>query len=140
MKTISHFCEQSNIPAKLIRSVIRQMGGWESFKEAAADVTNHGIDGGYGAFIYYTDTVPFTKRNKGDILSLCKEQAREYGLSGSVSEFLAEFNCLKGYDMAEIEGGLWYANSEHKTTVYNALAWFAAEEVCRAYCDILEDE
>lgn len=140
MMTIKQFCEQSNIPAKLIRSVIRQMGGWDSFKESAQDVTNYGISGGFHGFCYYNETTSFVKRNKAAIMELCREQAREYGMSGSVSEFVAGFNCFKGYLIGEIESGLYYANSEYKTFVYNALAWFAAEEVCRAYCDILEND
>ena len=37
--------ESTNIPESLVRAVVRQMGGWESFKESAPDICRGGIDG-----------------------------------------------------------------------------------------------
>lgn len=138
--TIKQISEQSGIAAKLVRAVIKQMGGKGCFEQSAQDVARYGIDGGFGGFIYYSDTVAFTKRNKAAILELCRNQAREYCQSGSVSEFLSHFGCLKGESMADIEEGLYNSRSDNQTTIYNALAWYAGEEVCRAYCDIMGRE
>lgn len=46
-KTIKQFCEYSSIDVGLIRAVIRQSGGWQSFQESAPDISNHGIAGGF---------------------------------------------------------------------------------------------
>ena len=45
MKTLKSLVEKSHINEKLIRAVVRQIGGWESFTQSAPDITNHGIDG-----------------------------------------------------------------------------------------------
>ena len=37
---------------ELIKAVIRQLGG----KEALEDVYNHGADGGFSGFTYYSET------------------------------------------------------------------------------------
>lgn len=49
--TLKKLVERSNIPESLIRAVVRQMGGWESFKESAPDICRGGIDGGFHGFI-----------------------------------------------------------------------------------------
>lgn len=138
IKTIKQFTEQSNIPDKLIRATIRQFGGWEAFKEQAQDVYSHGIAGGFGGFIYYTDTVAFTKQNKSEILLLATDMAEQLDEGGIIS-FLSGFNCLKGYTQEEIANGLFNPRSDEQMIIYNALAWFAAEEVARAYCEAMED-
>lgn len=138
IKTIKQLCEVSSIPSSLIRSVIRQFGGWESFKELAEDVYNYGVAGGYYGFTYYKDTVAFAKRNKENILLLCKDMANDTGEGGIIS-FLSNFSFLKDYSQEEIADGLFNPKSDERTTIYNSLAWFAAEEVCRAYCEVMED-
>ena len=42
-KTLKNFIEYSSINAELIRAVIRQSGGWETFQEIAPDIANYGI-------------------------------------------------------------------------------------------------
>lgn len=137
MKTVKLFVAQSNIPATLIRAVIRQVGGFDSFKEMAQDVSSHGANGGFHGFIYYTDTVKFTKNNKAAILEYAKEQSSDYGQS--LTGMIAGFNCLK-YTEEEAAEALYNSRSENRTDLYNALAWYALEEVARAYCDILEND
>lgn len=137
MKTIKQFAAQSNIPATLIRAVVRQMGGWEEFKSHAEDVSNHGANGGFSGFIYYSDTAPFCKRNKTDIIAYAKEQAKEFDTT--LSSMIANFNCIN-LDAEEVAEALYHHLSENLQEVYNALAWYALEEVARAYCDINEQE
>ncbi len=133
MKTIKAFTVESNISDRLIRAVVRQVGGWDSFKELAEDVTNHGAGGGFSGFIYYTDTIAFTKRAKTLILELAEDQARDCGYD-SVYSMIAGFNCL---DMRpdEVAEAVHNARSDDRSTAYNALAWYALEEVCRSYVD-----
>lgn len=110
----------------LTRAVIRQIGERDSLE----DVARHGADGGYAGFTYYSDTVEFTKRHKAEILERLKEDASEYGSEGIIS-MLAGFSCLNGMTQEEIADGLYNPKSEDRTTIYNALAWYAAEEIAR---------
>lgn len=133
----------TNIPESLIDAVINQFGGWEDFTESAQDVVNNGIDCGYGGFIYHVDTVRFANDNLKSIVSLCKQWAEELGEDGAYS-FIAGFNCLPDYSADEIAEAIYTHSIDDDTwdddfvEVMNALAWFAAEEVCRAYDDFLE--
>ena len=138
--TLKQFIESSSIPASLIRSTVRQCGGWKEFKEIAGDVSRHGADCGFGQFCYYSDTVPFAKRNKSAIMELCKDQAEDfYGRGTTIPQFIAYFNCLKGIDLESVAIALYAGKGEDCTQVYNALAWYALEEVSRQYCDIVEE-
>lgn len=133
MKTIKAFTEVSHIDSKLIRAVVRQVGGWESFKEIAQDVTRSGANAGFSGFIYYSDTVAFTKRVRSEVLSLAENLASDLGES-SAFVCIASFNCLDLSPDAVAEA-FYNARSESRTEVYNALAWFALEEVCRSFDD-----
>ena len=142
MKTTqAELIKSSNIPATLIRAVVRQMGGWESFTQSALDICRGGIDGGFSGFIYNADTEPFARRNRGDIGAMASAQASELGCG--VIEMIRGFGCFRNgtkptdeeigsalYAGRDVEGGL---------PVLNALAWYAGEEVARAYCDMLEN-
>ena len=110
----------------LTRAVVRQIGG----RESLADVARHGAVGGYCGFTYYADTVAFAVRNRADIMERLKADAEDFGCVGVIS-MLAGFNCLKGMSQEEIAEGLYNPRSENRTAVYNALAWYAAEEIAR---------
>ena len=132
MKTMKQFIAESHISAQLIRAVVRQIGGWESFTDHAADVMNHGADGGYHGFIYFTDTVSFVKRHKAAILDSCKQMADDLG--EDVYTMIGGFNCLKISPMEAAEA-IHNPRSDERGTVFNALAWYALEEVSRSYAD-----
>jgi len=136
--TLKSFLNHTHINKKLVRSTIKQFGNWEYFKESASDICNYGASGGFAGFTYYSDTVAFTKRNKKAIFEFCREYSLELGESGSVSAFLKGFNCLKSETMAEIEDGLYNPKSDNQTTIFNALAWFALEEIARSFEDFKE--
>lgn len=136
--TLSQFIAESGLNASLVRSTVRQMGGYASFVGMAQDVCNHGANAGFGGFIYYTDTVTFAKRNKKALLEMCKEQAEDYyGIESGVCEFIAGFNCVN-LSREAIAIALYTGKGDCVTTIYNALAWYALEEVSRRYCDIVE--
>ena len=140
MKTL---IANSSIHATLIRAVVENMGGWESFKESAQDVVNHGASCGFGNFIYYTDTVAFTAKNRKAIAELAAQQAAEFGDSSEI-EMILSFSCLQHDDLtiSDIARALYgrLTDDDKKTTIYNALAWYALEEAAQAYCDLLEQE
>jgi len=128
--------DSTNIPESLVRAVVRQMGGWESFKQSAPDIARHGIDGGFHGFLYYSETIPFAKRNRKAILEMATQQADDFG--AGLVEMIKGFNCLKGATETEIVEGL--AGATDETLVPNGLAWYAGEEVARAYCDAFDPQ
>lgn len=117
---------------KLINAVARQIGGIKELRNYASDICNYGADGGFNGFIYYTDTVAFTKRNHALIMELLNNYAEYMGVN--VLELLSGFNCFKDMNENKIFDGLTNKKSEDKTTIYNGLAWFALEE-CARYID-----
>lgn len=132
---LNEFIRQSSIPEKLIRSTVKQIGGWDEFKNRAEDITSYGASGGFSGFTYYSDTVPFTKRNKAAILDFAKEQAQDFG--ESMLTMVGNFICLK-ISPEEAAEAIYNPKSEEQTTVYNALAWYILEEVSRSYVDLIE--
>lgn len=111
----------------LKRAVMRQFGDSESFYDSVPDIANHGAIGGVSGFIYYSDTVNFTKRNKDKIMQSLTELSDDLG--ESIISMLSHWQCLKGLSQCEIMEGLYNPKSDNKTTVYNAIAWYALEEV-----------
>jgi hypothetical protein len=134
MKMQQFITSCQHIPATVIRAVVRQVGGWSAFQEMAKDITEHGIDGGFSGFIYYTDTVEFYARNREAINNMASEMADDF--SQSTIEMIQSFNCLdNNFSVDEIGKTLYGPKSKMDDQIANAMAWFAAEEVARAYHD-----
>ncbi len=133
---MTQFIKSGRVNPDMARAVIRQAGGWDSFKEMAEDVTNHGADGGFHGFIYYVDTCRFYAVNRASILAQVRTLAEELGEEPMI--MVQGFRVLR--DSTEEEIGLtMYGNkNQHDTQVANALAWFALEETARAFVDCLE--
>ena len=132
MKTTATVLRESAIPARLVRSVVRQLGDKEFFR----DIVRGGIDGGFHGFIYYSDTVAFFKRNREAIRDMAREQAQDFGQD--VVSMVAGFRCLTDdYETRESIARCLFGGrlTDEDTEVANALAWYAAEEVARAFCD-----
>lgn len=110
----------------LTRAVIRQIGD----RESLLDVALHGAAGGFCGFTYYSDTVKFTKAHKAEIMARLAEDAKEFGHAG-VFEMLGSFRCFRGMSQEEIADGLYNPRSDSQQTVFNGLAWYAAEEIAR---------
>lgn len=139
MRTLKAFTEKSHLSERVIRAVVRQVGGWASFKELAEDVANHGADSGFSGFIYYADTVKFTARLKQDLLCMANVMAQDLGESSGFT-LIAGFNCLKGTSADEVFDALVNPRSADRQQVFNALAWYALEEVSRSYVECVETE
>ena len=143
--TMKTLIANSSIPATLVSAVVKNMNGWDSFRERAQDVADHGASCGFGNFIYYTDTIAFTAKNRKAIAAYAAEQSKEIGYKDEI-EMILSFNCLQGYDdtitTSEIAKALYgrLADADTKTIIYNALAWYALEVVAWAYCDLLEQD
>lgn len=140
--SLAALLEATNIPTSLVRAVVRQMGGWESFAKSAADITRHGIDGGFNGFIYNRDTESFARRNREAIAQMASEQASDFG--SGVIEMIRGFGCFRNGTKPTDEdiGSALYAGRDAKDglPVLNALAWYAGEEVARAYCDAFDPQ
>lgn len=136
-KTLKNFIENSGIDTKLIRAVVRQSGGWQSFQDMAPDINNHGIAGGFSGWIYYTETCQFYAKNQGTIVALVENWANDCNLSPI--DFVTGFHCLDA-DKPSVGKTLYGNKRQHDTQVANALAWYAAEEVVRAFVDWSECE
>jgi hypothetical protein len=136
-KTLKSFIENSGIDANLIRAVIRQSGGWQSFQESAPDINNHGISGGFSGWIYYNETCTFYAKNQGTIAVLVENWANDSNLSPI--DFVAGFHCFSA-DKPSVGKTLYGTKRQHDTQVANALAWFAAEEVARSFVDWVDSE
>jgi hypothetical protein len=137
-KTLKNFIKNSSIDAKLIRAVVRQSGGWQSFQESAPDITNHGISGGFSGWIYYTETCEFYAKYQALIVELVERQSDEFGYS-SAQDMVKSFRSCDA-TLSEIGYTLYGTKRQHDTQVANALAWFAAEEVARSFVDWSESE
>ena len=120
----------------LINAVIRRVG-----MDSVQDINNHGVDGGFGGFIYYTDTVKFYNRYKKQILQMAEEMAADLG-EGDMLSMIQNFNCLSSgrypdrkpdYTQTEIAQALFSGKGECVDQIKNAMAWYAAEEVCRMF-------
>jgi len=128
-KTVKAVTEERSEYTRLIKAVIRQLGGVESIE----DINRHGIAGGYGKFCYYSDTVPFAYRHRKNIISLLEEMADSLG--EDVVQMVSGFGVFRNNPM----------DKEDRTDLYkylgggkcvnpcipNLMSWFAAEEVCR---------
>lgn len=134
--------EATNIPASLVRAVVRQAGGWDSFAEMAPDICRGGIDGGFHGFIYNHETEAFAKRNRAAIAEMAEAQANDLGTS--VTEMIQGFGCFHDKEKptdSEIGSALYAGkDKENGPNMLNALAWYAGEEVARAYCDAFDPQ
>lgn len=104
--------------------------------DTLSDIASNGADAGWVGFTYHADTCQFALDNWSDIVELCREMIDGcYNAGTSLAQFIAGFNCMKGYTVAEVERVLMDRTNEEldgHTAVLNALAWFALEETARA--------
>jgi hypothetical protein len=135
MKTKKEVIADHSDYKNLINAVVSRVG-----VDSIEDINNHGIDGGFGGFIYYDDTVKFFKTYKKDIMKLAEEMADSLG--EDLLSMISNFNCLSSGDWKnrkpdfsenEIAMAIYSGKGEVVTTIQNAMALFAAEEVCRMF-------
>ena len=112
----------------LEQAIVEQMGydskDDEEFVGTMSDVAQYGASGGYGQFVYYSDTCAFFQANKDDIVALAEQQAEEFGTS--TLEMIAGFNSLNGdYSQDEIAKVIYGTDGD--TSIENIMAWFALE-------------
>jgi hypothetical protein len=156
---ITYAKENGGVPEKLTKAVIKQVGGWEDFTETAQNVSNCpcGAAGGFPGFTYYSDTVPFALRYRAEIKELLWRFADDMG--ESIVDVVLGFNSVNKADREDVEdvctylgtgpipsrvrrGSLVFGHQKYFTchTIPNLMAWYALEEVCRAYSDCVYEQ
>ena len=146
MKTIQTMTQNSGLSPKLISAVIEQLGideldHTESDHYVLDDIANNGIDGGYVGFTYHSDTLDFWNKNRIEIRKALVNTANSLG--EDLLSMIQKFNCLKDLDLTQdqIARAIYTdEETEDRTAIINAMSWFAAEEVARAYQDLKESE
>lgn len=115
----------------LINAVIKQLGGTDSLN----DIRNHGMSGGFGGFIYYSETHEFTRKNRKQIVELLEDTANQLG--EDIVSMVGNFGVFRTNkmdnddkkDLYKLLGG----GMPEQGTITNLMAWFAAEEVARMF-------
>jgi len=115
---------------RLINAVINRIG-----LDSVMDVVNHGIDGGFNGFIYYSDTHNFAMRYRKDIVAMLEDSSNMLGedITSMVSNFgVFKHNPMDAEDKKDLYKYLGGGRPQ-QGTITNVMAWFAAEEVCRLF-------
>lgn len=132
MKTLKQVIQDNPQYKQLINAVYNRIG-----KDSIQDVNSHGIGGGYSGFIYYHDTHAFAMRYRKQILELCKDMVDSIGYK-NIHELVLSFNCVNDDEDNYTDLCKYIGNSRcEQSQITNALAWFAAEEVCRMFDETL---
>lgn len=136
MKTIT--IDQARACHPLASAVLRQLGDGRINREAidtAIEAGRNGADAGWHGFISTGNTIVFAKRHREAIVACIERTSSDLGERGPVSLVLG-FKCISK-DVTETHvAAAMYGSGQHYgpavEQVYNALAWFALEEVGRA--------
>ena len=135
LKDFKAFCKGMRIE-KLVNPVVNQLGGWDNAQDELRGVSSCscGAAGGFGGFIYYSETVAFARKHRSEIVKSIEELADDLG--EGVLEMVQNFNCIKGdYTTTEIGKALYGRYDEEYDYIYNALAWYALEEVAYEFAE-----
>lgn len=132
MKTKTQVIRDNPSYRLLINAVINRIG-----VSSVMDVIRHGIDCGFSGFIYYSDTHAFAMRYRKAIIQLLEDTASSMGeeIITMVSNFGVFRNApMDADDKKDLYKYLGGGRPENGA-ITNAMAWFAAEEVCRLFED-----
>lgn len=130
MKTKNQVIQENSDYKVLINAVISRIG-----MEMVNDVNNHGIQGGFAGFTYYSDTHKFALTYRKLIVKLLEDTADQFG--EDVVKMVSGFGVFRHSPMdAEDRKDLYKylgGGRPEQGTITNVMAWFAAEEVCRMF-------
>lgn len=132
MKSKAQVLRDNSEYKTLINAVINNIG-----LDSVSDVNNHGINGGFSGFIYYSETHAFAMRYRKMIVKLLEQQADEMG--EEVVAMVSNFGVFRNSEMDNDDRKDLYkylgGGRPEQGTITNVMAWFAAEEVCRMFED-----
>ena len=135
--TFNNFAKESGLTAKITRAVVKQLGYTTISDECQTtlkDIARHGIRGGFGGFIYYSDTHNFYRKNKKQIISMLEDDANDCG--NDIIAFVRSSNCIHidSDTNKDIYSALYGRSGQSTITTF--LAWYAAEKVAYAFDNI----
>jgi len=149
-KMRSYIIHNSYLPVKTVSNVIQALGypltgSGDTFKELSAELVNcaeHGANMGISGFIYYSETIPFFQKNRAGIAISLALSAAEIGTD--LISMVQEFGVFHNKDKptpSEVGKALWDKSKTYPelTDLYNVFAWYALEEVSRAWYRYLEE-
>ena len=130
MKTKTQVLKEYPEYKTLINSVINNIG-----YDSIQDVNNHGINGGFGGFIYYSDTHKFAIKHKKTIIAMLENLSNVMG--EDIIKTVAGFGVFRNSPMDNDDKKDLYkylgGGKCEECTITNLMAWFAAEKVCRMF-------
>jgi hypothetical protein len=136
--------EHRGLPKGLVPAVIKQHGGWKSFRECALDFARNGVDGGFPGFIYYSETIRFVQKHRSLIAQIAAIDASDLGTG--VIQMFQSFDRTFGvpkYSEQQVICSLYGDGKsdwdDGNSDLMNTLAWYAAEKVLAAYLDYTEE-
>jgi len=149
-KLRSYVTRYSSFPERTVNNVIKALGypltgSGNTFKELSAELVKcaeHGADIHIIGFIFNCETVPFFKKNSVAIASHIERTAEELGTDiFSMVQNFGVFHNSEKPTPTEIGKALWDKNKTYPelTVLYNVFAWYALEEVSRAWYRYLEE-
>jgi hypothetical protein len=146
----NYILENSSFTETTVNNVIKALGfplkgSGQNFEELSTQLENcaeHGADCGICGFIYYSETIPFFKANRTDIVNHMETTAAECGMD--IIAMVQGFGVFRNSDKptaGEVGKALWDSGKSYNefTTLYNVFAWYALEEVSRTWYRYIED-
>ena len=123
----------------LAPAVLRQLGGGTDAIDKAIDAANHGADSGFTGFTYCVDTIAFAKHHRKAIAASLLDLASDCGTDPL--DLVRGFGCFRHDkpDALAVAAALTGGKHADVDTVYNALAWYALEDVGGAIIRLTED-
>lgn len=122
--------------SKIVNSVVRSVG-----RDSIEDIVNHGIDGGFNGFIYYSETHAFALKYRKQIVEMLESLADDLG--EDVVSMVSGFGVFRHLPMDNDDKKDLYkylgGGKPEQGTITNVMAWFAAEEICRSIMDNMEN-
>jgi hypothetical protein len=130
MKTKAEVIRENPDLKTIINAVINKID-----LNSVEDINNHGIDGGFSGFIYYSETHSFAMRHRQTIISMLENDAADFGQD--IVEMVSGFAVFRNSQMdIEDKKNLYrYLGMGRcdQSTITNLMAWYAAESVCHLF-------
>lgn len=129
----------------LMQAVIEQLGGEQEFLDSYSDISEYGIDGGFGGFIYYHETVDFFNDNFDAIKQYFSNAAECLGLNSAIALLLQNEQMKEKLDLTNEEvAEAFFAikdsaekSSCERVQLCNWVSWAVATDTANAYSDFL---
>ena len=148
---ISCLINSSGFSAQTVGSVITSLGyrphggSADDFKELSGTLqscSRHGADSGFSGFFSHSETVPFFKKNRADIIAHMEQTAADMGTD--IISMVQGFGVFRYTDKpspSEVGRALWDKSKTwpELTDLYNVFAWYALEEISHTWYRYLED-